>query len=42
MLPKGGYASWPSGGMDITPDGRSYLYSYSRFLSDLYIIDGLR
>jgi WD40 repeat protein len=42
MLPRGGYASWPSGGMDITPDGRSYLYSYSRFLSDLYIIDGLR
>jgi hypothetical protein len=27
---------------DITPDGASYLYSYSRLVSDLYIIDGLR
>jgi hypothetical protein len=29
-------------GFDITPDGRSYLYSYGRFFSDLYVIDGLR
>jgi hypothetical protein len=28
--------------IDITPDGRSYLYSYSRVVSDLYIVDGLR
>ena len=28
--------------IDITPDGRSYLYSYSRVISDLYIVDGLR
>ena len=26
----------------LTPDGRSYVYSYSHNLSDLYIVDGLR
>jgi hypothetical protein len=29
-------------GFDITPDGRSYLYSHQRVFSDLYVIDGLR
>jgi hypothetical protein len=28
--------------LDITPDGRGYLYSYWRCVSDLYIVDGLR
>ena len=28
--------------IDIASDGRSYLYSYSRASSDLYIVDGLR
>jgi DNA-binding winged helix-turn-helix (wHTH) protein len=32
----------PDGSIDITPDGRSYLYSYSSWHSDLHIIDGLR
>ena len=27
---------------DVTPDGASYLYTFSRFFSELYIIDGLR
>ena len=26
----------------ITPDGRSYAYHYTQFLSDLYLVDGLR
>jgi hypothetical protein len=26
----------------ITPDGKSYVYSFSRTLSDLYLVDGLR
>lgn len=26
----------------ITPDGRSYAYSYQNNLSDIYLIDGLR
>jgi Tol biopolymer transport system component len=26
----------------VTPDGRSYVYSYSNNLSDLYIVDGLK
>jgi hypothetical protein len=26
----------------ITPDGRSYVYSYSRSLSDLYLVEGLK
>ena len=28
--------------VDVTPDGRSYLYSYWRYLSDLYVVEGLR
>jgi DNA-binding winged helix-turn-helix (wHTH) protein len=28
--------------VDVTPDGNTYIYSYMRFLSELYIIDGLR
>jgi serine/threonine protein kinase/DNA-binding winged helix-turn-helix (wHTH) protein len=32
----------PAQGIDITPDGRSYLYSYTRVVGDLYIVDGLR
>jgi len=26
----------------ITPDGNSYVYSYRRALSDLYLVDGLK
>jgi hypothetical protein len=26
----------------ITPDGQSYIYSYDRALSDLYLVEGLR
>ena len=26
----------------ITPDGKHYAYSYGRFVSDLYLVDGLR
>jgi len=29
-------------GVDVTPDGRSYIYYYPRFLSDLYVIEGIR
>jgi DNA-binding winged helix-turn-helix (wHTH) protein/Tol biopolymer transport system component len=27
---------------DVTPDGRSYLYSFGRIMSDLYVAEGLR
>ena len=30
------------GGIAITPDEKSYVYSYSRTLSDLYVVDGLK
>jgi Tol biopolymer transport system component len=41
------YPEDPSGvlamvGVRIAPDGRSYAYSYSRLLSDLYLVEGLR
>ena len=40
------FIPYRQGGMsrniDIASDGRSYLYSYSRASSDLYIVDGLR
>jgi len=26
----------------ITPDGQSYVYSYQRAFSDLYLVEGLR
>jgi hypothetical protein len=26
----------------ISADGKSYAYNYSRFLSDLYVVDGLK
>ncbi len=29
------------GHIALTPDGRSYAYSYGRILSDLYVVDGL-
>ena len=29
-------------GIRISPDGRSYAYSYGRTLSDLYVVDGVR
>jgi hypothetical protein len=28
--------------VSLTPDGRSYAYSYSRHLSDLYVVEGLK
>jgi hypothetical protein len=31
---------WPE--LDVSPDGRSYLYSFNRIQSELYVIDGLR
>jgi len=30
------------GNFRITPDGKSYVYTYSRALSDLYLVEGLR
>jgi hypothetical protein len=30
------------GGGAITPDEKSYVYSYARTLSDLYVVEGLR
>ena len=30
------------GGIHITPDGRSYVYTYPRTLSDLYLVEGLK
>lgn len=29
-------------GVRVAPDGRSYAYSYSRLLSDLYLVEGLK
>jgi len=26
----------------ITPDTKYYIYGYTRFLSDLYLVDGLK
>jgi hypothetical protein len=28
--------------IQITPDGKSYAYTFSRFLTELYVIEGLR
>jgi hypothetical protein len=30
------------GGINITPDAKSYVYSYPRTLSDLYVVEGLK
>ena len=30
------------GGIGITPDEKSYVYSYPRTLSDLYVVEGLK
>jgi hypothetical protein len=30
------------GGLHITPDAKSFVYSYPRTLSDLYVVEGLR
>jgi len=30
------------GGISITPDAKSYVYSYQRTLSDLYVVEGLK
>ena len=30
------------GGIQITPDAKSYTYSYPRTLSDLYVVEGLK
>lgn len=30
------------GGIAITPDEKSYVYSYGRTLSDLYVVEGLK
>jgi hypothetical protein len=32
----------PGIGMPLTPDGKSYAYSYARILSDLYLVNGLK
>jgi hypothetical protein len=26
----------------VTPDGSAYAYSYTRYLQDLYLVEGLR
>ena len=30
------------GGIHVTPDGRYYVYTYPRDLSDLYLVEGLK
>jgi len=30
------------GGIRVAPDGRSYVYTYPRLLSDLYLVEGLK
>jgi hypothetical protein len=30
------------GPIQLTPDAKTYVYSYARYLSELYIIDGLK
>lgn len=30
------------GGMAVTPNGKSYAYSYVRSLADLYVVEGLK
>jgi hypothetical protein len=37
--PVGIVSLWPT---DVTPDGRRYLYTYTRILSDLVLAEGLR
>jgi hypothetical protein len=33
----------PAGeGRGITPDGRAYVYSYNRILSDLFLAEGVK
>jgi eukaryotic-like serine/threonine-protein kinase len=39
--PAGIRAEWTQGGT-LTPDGRHYVYSYSRTLNDLFLIEGLK
>ena len=35
-------ASTPIIEFQITPDGKSYFYSYTRLLSQLYLVSGLK
>ena len=37
--PAGVNIIWP---LCVTPDGKSYVYGYRRYLSDLYLAEGLR
>jgi hypothetical protein len=39
--PAGIRQEWTQGGT-LTPDGRHYVYSYSRTLDDLFLVEGLR
>ncbi len=39
--PAGIRPDWTRGGT-LTPNGRYYVYSYSRTLSDLFVVEGLR
>ena len=42
LLPEGPAGVGLVDAIQITPDGRSYAYSYSRRLLDLYLIEGLK
>jgi len=37
--PAGVNIIWP---ICVAPDGKSYMYGYRRYLSDLYLVEGLR
>lgn len=37
--PAGILTVWPG---DVTPDGRHYIYTYARILSDLFLVEGLK
>jgi hypothetical protein len=39
--PAGIRPDWTQSGT-LTPDGRHYVYSYSRTLNDLFLVEGLR
>jgi len=39
--PAGIRPDWTQGGT-LTPNGRYFVYSYSRTLSDLFLVEGLR
>ncbi len=42
ILPSDSAGIWSSNSILMTPDGKGYVYSVRRILSDLYIVDGLK